>query len=250
MVGTIDRRVLVSYRIDPEVVARMLPEPFRPIVWNDVAVGGICLIRLTELRPQPLPRWLGVTTENVAHRFAVEWDGPGGVETGVFVPRRDTSARLAVLVGGRGFPGTMEHGRFCVREDGERVDIGYESDDAFVAIDVRAAVADELPSDSLFGTLERASEFFRRDSRGYSPSSQGGQCECVELCTETWNVTPLAVDSVRSSWFDDEARFPAGSIALDSALLMRRIPAVWRPRPLEASRRRSSMASAASGRKR
>src|SRR5947209_3583772 len=134
MAGTIDRRVLITYRVDPTVAARMLPPPFRTPTRGGVALAGICLIRLTELRPRPLPRWLGVTTENVAHRFAVEWDGPGRTETGVFVPRRDTSSRLAVLVGGRGFPGTMEHGRFCVREDGERVDIGYESDEAFVAI--------------------------------------------------------------------------------------------------------------------
>lgn len=231
MLGVIDRRVLVSYRLDPEVVAAIIPSPFRPAVRNGVAIGGICLIRLAALRPRPLPRWTGITTENVAHRFAVEWDGPDGVERGVFVPRRDTSARVAVLLGGRVFPGAMAHGRFRTGEDDGRVDVDYVSDDGRVAVEVKAAIASTLPADSVFEEVAEASAFFRQDSRGYSPARGVGRCEGVELCTHTWNVTPLALDSVRSSWFDDMARFPKGSTALDSALLMRGIPAEWRSVP-------------------
>jgi hypothetical protein len=227
MVGTIDRRILVSYRIDPEVARRLVPAPFRPALRAGVAVGGICLIRLTELRPSPLPRLLGVTTENVAHRFAVEWDEPTGVATGVFVPRRDTSSRLAPVLGGRAFPGTMAHGRFHVDERGDGVHVRYRSDDGAVGIEVRARHAEELPGSSLFETVDEASEFFRRDSFGFSPARAGGACEAVELQTTAWNVRPLDIECVHSSWFDDEGRFPRGSIEVDSALLMRSIPARW-----------------------
>jgi hypothetical protein len=227
MVGTIDRRILVSYRIDPEVAGRFVPAPFRPALNAGVAVGGICLIRLTELRPSPLPRLLGVTTENVAHRFAVEWDGPSGVATGVFVPRRDTSSRLAPVLGGRAFPGTMAHGRFHVDERGDGVHVRYRSDDGAVDIEVRGRHADELPRGSLFETVDEASEVFRRDSIGFSPARAGGACEAVELRATGWNVSPLDIECVHSSWFDDEARFPRRSIELDSALLMRCIPARW-----------------------
>ena len=71
MAGTIDRRVLLNYRVDPGVAARFLPPPFRPALQGGVAIAGICLIRFTGLRPEPLPRVVGVRTENVAHRIAV-----------------------------------------------------------------------------------------------------------------------------------------------------------------------------------
>jgi hypothetical protein len=35
------------------------------------------------------------------------------------------------------------------------------------------------------------------------------------------------VDRVASSFYDDRAVFPAGSIELDSALVMRKIPIRW-----------------------
>jgi hypothetical protein len=76
MEGTIERRILVNYRVDPEISARLLPAPFRPQVVGGVSVAGICLIRLGHMRPLGLPAAVGVTTENAAHRVAVEWDGP------------------------------------------------------------------------------------------------------------------------------------------------------------------------------
>ena len=79
----IERRLLVNYRADPDVVARLLPEPFRPQLADGAAVVGICLIRLGATRPVGFPRWIGLRSENAAHRIAVEWDEPAGTRTGV-----------------------------------------------------------------------------------------------------------------------------------------------------------------------
>ena len=49
--GVIDRRILVNYRVDPVVVAKLLPVPFRPQLVNGHSIVGICLIRLKHLRP-------------------------------------------------------------------------------------------------------------------------------------------------------------------------------------------------------
>jgi hypothetical protein len=85
--GKIDRRILANYRIDPTVMSDVLPKPFRPQIVNGFAVGGICLIRLKEIRPHFFPfRW-GVGSENAAHRIAVEWDVNGETREGVYIPR-------------------------------------------------------------------------------------------------------------------------------------------------------------------
>jgi hypothetical protein len=39
----------------------------------------------------------------------------------------------------------------------------------------------------------------------------------LELRSDSWRVEPVRVDSVRSTFFDDRARFPAGSAVLDCA---------------------------------
>ena len=38
--GLIDRRILVNYRVDPDVIAALLPPPFRPQLFGGFAVDG------------------------------------------------------------------------------------------------------------------------------------------------------------------------------------------------------------------
>src|SRR5437764_15331583 len=103
--GTIDRRILVNYRVGPKVLEKILPPPFRPKLVNGVGMAGVCLIRLKSIRPRFLPGFVGISSENAAHRIAVEWEQDGTPHEGVFIRRRDTSSRLNALAGGRLFPG-------------------------------------------------------------------------------------------------------------------------------------------------
>ena len=103
--GMIDRRVLVNFRIDSTVLAAVLTAPFRPQTVHGYGIAGICLIRLRHIRPNFLPTFLGITSENAAHRIAVKWDSDDSVRSGVIVPHRDTSSSLNALAGGQIFPG-------------------------------------------------------------------------------------------------------------------------------------------------
>ena len=44
--AVMERRLLVNYRVDPELLAALLPAPFRPVLVAGYGVAGICLIRL------------------------------------------------------------------------------------------------------------------------------------------------------------------------------------------------------------
>ena len=57
--GIIDRRLLVNYRVDPDVVRPMLLEPPHLRLHEGHAIAGVCLIRLTKVRPTWTPMWLG-----------------------------------------------------------------------------------------------------------------------------------------------------------------------------------------------
>jgi hypothetical protein len=231
MSSVVERRVLVNYRVDPEVVARLLPVPLRPQLVGGWAVAGICLIRLGRLRPVWAPSWLGSRSENAAHRVAVEWDGSRGRSTGVYIPRRDSGSMLNVLAGGRLFPGEHHDARFAVRETADTVRVGFTSRDGTVAVRVEVRTTPEFQGSELFADLAEASEFFRCGSAGYSATRGDRGLDGLELGTDAWRVDPVEIGAVRSTFFDDQDRFPPGSAVLDCALLMREVPVTWRRLP-------------------
>jgi Uncharacterized conserved protein (COG2071) len=227
--STIERRLLVSYRADPEVVGALLPAPFTPQIVHGFAVVGICAIRIAHTRTRGVPGAFGFRSENAAHRIAVEWDDGGVHRTGVYIPRRDTNSRLNTFAGGRLFSGELGHARFGVVETANSVAIEVVSDDGAIRIDVEATIPNRFAPSALFESLEDASAFYQRGGAGYAPGRTG--FSGTQLHTDAWQVEPAAIARAESSFFDDTCRFPVGSIELDSALVMRNIPVEWHTVP-------------------
>jgi hypothetical protein len=228
--GVIDRRILVNYRVDPDSLRRLLPEPFQPKLVSGAGMAGICLIRLRDIRPRFLPSFVGISSENAAHRIAVEWESQGELREGVYVIRRDTSSRLNSIAGGKVFPGIHHHARFEVDERDDSYRIVMDSDDGDTHVVVNARASAGLPRASAFSSLEEASKFFERGSLGYSPAATPGTYDGLELRSYDWRVEPLTVEQVESSFFENRDLFPAGSTEFDCALLMRGIEHDWRAR--------------------
>jgi hypothetical protein len=201
------------------------------------AVAGICLLRLGHVRPAWAPRAFGLRSENAAHRIAVEWDGQDGVESGVYIPRRDTASRLNAWAGGRLFPGEHGRARFEVHETPGQMRVALATWDGGTRVDVTVEPSDELRGSELFADLAEASRFFRDGTKGFSATTSGRHLEGMELRASTWHVEAGRVRSAASSFFDDPASFPSGSAILDCALIMRDVAAGWRPLPAMASER-------------
>jgi uncharacterized protein DUF2071 len=231
MAGIVERRLLVNYRTDPDVVARLLPAPLRPQLVNGHAVVGICLIRLGRLRPHRLPAGLGMRTENAAHRIAVQWDTPTGTASGVYIPRRDTNSRSTALAGGRLFPGEHHRAHFTVTEDAHDLRVAYRGTDDTTAVRIHARPTPTWPGSTLFAGLAEASEFFRHGCAGYSETTSGDRLDGLELRSTSWTIEPVEVTDLHSTVFEDPALFPRGTAEPDGALLMRDIPVTWHALP-------------------
>ena len=228
--GIIDRRALVNFRCDAAVLARLLPAPFRPKKINGWGMGGICLIRLRDVRPARLPGIFGITSENAAHRIAVEWDDNGETREGVFIPRRDTNSILNRLAGGRLFPGEHHAAEFRVIETLNRFKLEMRSADGLAAVRVLASVTDTVAEDSLFRSLDEASAFFKTGALGWSAREVRGEFDGLELRCPEWRMEPLRVERVESSFFSNAELFPPGSVEFDSAFLMRNLAHEWHAR--------------------
>lgn len=225
--GIIARRILVNFRAKPEAIARLLPAPFRPKLVQGHAIAGICLIRLEQLRPKGLPAAIGISTENAAHRIAVEWEEGGATREGVFVARRETNTTAIALTGGRLFPGEHNLAQFEITDTEAKVELKITTEDRLANVHVVAQVADNIMPGSIFQTLAEASQFFCAGSLGYSPNQRTGEIEVMELRTLKWEMQPLLVEQAHSAWFADKSRFPEGAPELDSAFIMRGIEHEW-----------------------
>ena len=229
--GTIARRLLVNFRVDPDVARRLLPRGFEPKLVRGYAVGGICLVRLEHERPFPLPRVLGQSSENAAHRFATfRVDEDGRRHECVYIARRHSGSLVNIAVGGRIFPGEHRPARFAVRETAEALEISMRGSDG-LDVDLRGRSAHALPSTSVFTSLEEASAFFRAGGLGYSETHARDVLDALRLDTLRWELVPLEVAMVRSTYFEDRRSFPRGSVELDCALVMTGIEHVWRREP-------------------
>ena len=229
--GTIARRILLNYRIDPGVLARVLPPPFRPNLYCGKAIGGVCMIRFQGLRPRFVPSWLGLESENAAHRIAVTWQQHGQTQEGVYIPRRDTSSWFNATLGGRVFPGIFDRSQFRVHDSGPRVRVQIAREDGGEQVLFSGHLADAMPSTSLFRTIEEATNFFSLGATGYSATRVAGHFHGMELRCLDWTIQPLAIDEARSRFFGDQETFPPGSVELDCALLMRGIAHEWHSKP-------------------
>ncbi len=225
--GTIDRRILMNYRIDPSVLKGVLPEPFRPKLVQGYALGGVCLIRFKQLRPKGIPALIGMGSENAAHRIAVEWEQDGKAYEGVYIPRRNTSSWFNKNLGGKLFPAVFEQSEISADDAGDRLDVHIRSENGDTQIHFVGERTGAVTPGSVFQTVEEAWEFFNLGAIGYSATELEGRDHGVELRALNRHLEPLSIREIVSDYFDDRSRFPEGTIAVDSAFLMRNIEHEW-----------------------
>ncbi len=229
--GIIDRRILLNYHIEPDALQQVLPPGFRPKLFRGKGIGGVCMIRFRELRPRKIPAWLGLRSENAAHRIAVEWEQDDGTREGVFIPRRDTNSTLNKVLGGRVFPGIFDKGSFVSDEAGDEIALTIRRKDGSKEAHFKGRVGHALPDTSLFDTVEQAASFFSLGATGYSATREEGHYHGMELRSLDWSIDPMEIEDAHTSFFSDRIRFPEGSVELDCALVMRGIEHEWHSRP-------------------
>ncbi len=230
--GIIKRRLLVNFRADAENTQKILPKEFRPKLHKGKAIAGICLIRLEHIRPKFTPEFIGLSSENAAHRIAVLWEDENGeTREGVYIPRRDTDSLINSTVGGTLFPGEHHRAEFEVEKIENEIYFAMKSNDKKIAVELKGRITDALPETSIFASLAEASKFFESGSLGFSVTKNANYLDGISLETKTWRVDALEIDFVHSSFYDNELIFPQGSIEFDHALIMQNIAHEWHSAP-------------------
>lgn len=223
VVGVIDHRILLNYRIDPEVMKKNLPDEFTPKVVDGYAIGGICQVSLSEMRLKGMPSFFGTRSHNAAHRIAVN----SSQGEGVYVTRRDTNSFMNSVSGGRVFPGVYAKASFTVSTAGDRYSVRIENKKKELMMSIAAEVVPEMPEGSVFGSTQEISDFFLTGNIGWSTGKKEGQFDAIELTTNEWGMEPLKVKEKYSAYFSNTSMFPEGSVEFDSAMIMRNLKHSW-----------------------
>ncbi len=105
------------------------------------------------------------------------------------------------------------------------------SRDDTVSLDLKGTFTDQLPADSIFGSLDETSNFFEKGSLGYSATRENKHLDGITLETKEWIVKPFDISTVSSSFYNDKTLFPDGTIEFDHALLMQNVDHEWHSAP-------------------
>jgi uncharacterized protein YqjF (DUF2071 family) len=225
--GVVARRLVVNFRVDPEVAAGLVPAPLEPARLGGAAVAGMSLIRLEQIRPRGLAPIVGLAIENMAHWVAVTAPVEDGRVSAFFVLRRDTESRLVATLGGPLFSAAHHLAQFDVDEDERHLRAKVRTDNGAADVEVEVDWGAAFRGTPCFPSLGAAERFFREFERGFTASETGGLLAAVRLRPSPVRLEPVRLVAARCRYFEDPKRFPEGSVTLDGALGMRSIPYEW-----------------------
>lgn len=231
--GIIARRVVVSLRITPEVIARILPPSFQPKVIHGWAIAGLCLTRLSHMRLTGMPAFMGIPSENCAHRIVVSWfDENGNSQDGVYLPLRHTDSALNILLGKTLFPAELEKAQFDVTESDTELNFRMSANKGRFQIEFKGTLLEDVPAGSIFSSAAELSDFQEQVKVGFWTRSERDTFDAHQLQVQKWSGRPMRVDQFYSSYFSDADVFPPGSVEIDSAFFMHNLKHTWLQREI------------------
>ncbi len=229
--GILEDTILLNFRTDVEVVKRLLPSPFEPRLVDGFGLVGILLFKMRDLECE---RNIGLPTfssEHVLYRIAVTWQQGGRRYHGMYILRHEVNTRLPIRQTRRGLfplaaiPVTWRRmpwsGSFewtLKNRNRLRLEIG-------------ARLSRKFPVESVFESLEAASDFFARERAAVAPRYQKTVFANTHFLPLNWSLKPLHIHQLKTDFSQLENLFPKGSIFFDSGLIWLQMPCRWQEGP-------------------
>jgi uncharacterized protein YqjF (DUF2071 family) len=209
----------------PETLARVLPPPLEPDLYNGEAFLSAVVADMDRMRPVFVPAALGVTYRQVVYRAVVRH----GDERGVHFLRSDADDSLMVLMGN-----LLSFFRFhrasilAVSGGGLRhfdlVTDPADHADIHATFDIgRAGRA--ISAGSTFPSLEAAQAFLVELYAAFRPGAD--RMNTVRIKRGAWRVKMAEAPRARFDFMNGSTTFPAGSTRLDSVIYVEDIEYYW-----------------------
>ena len=163
MVGTVVRRFLISYPVDPESLTDHLPPGAQLSLFDGKAWISACFVRMDDMRPSMAPRILGSGFYYLIHRTRARLPFPDGqLREAVLVLQPNINRRLLAMGGSvlTGVKFSVRNIQFQTTDDSWRITMfdGRES-----LFDATLEQSTDGPNDALsnsrFDSVQQADDF-------------------------------------------------------------------------------------------
>jgi hypothetical protein len=222
----IDRKLLILFSTDPEVLANRIPPGRELRLQQDRAILYVQLTRYEKVRVVPTP--IGIGFDEVAYYIALESLPPKKPRMSRDQVIRVESGSAAHVQLARIFRSCeITRAHFSARESANDLDVNGFSERGEILFALRGQQAPCFPPGLLFHGLPSVAEFFgwNLTPTGYEPDlpapwpyrSRGGEYRCF----------PFEVTRFTSTFLECGIHFPAGAIVLDHAIWLRRVAGQW-----------------------
>lgn len=204
-------RLLAVYRVDPDVVAAVLPDGLEPRLVNGHAIAAACYTRLGATRLFRLNgARRGGGSDHLAYRFAVQREDGSSA---AWIARRETSSWLEARCGAKLLRGDYGRSAFRVREEGLAIELtveGEEGEEFYLRGENAAA-----PPNSLFRSPQALEDVLGEDQPVRPFDVFAPEADELDL-TEHYTLQPLVVFEARSAFLRD-GPFAGSGAELDGA---------------------------------
>jgi hypothetical protein len=210
LVGTIDRCWLFVYQT-PEAEARALvPAALELVTREGCAFWNIVVCRLRAMRPRGFPAFVGVSYWHVAYRFYVRFHPASGPPIeGLYFLRSDCDHWLMSFLGNALTDFRFHTAGIDVAEDGALLNVRIHSPDAPARATLDRAKPAELPSHSVFPSLDEAAAFLKYKPFGISLDAAGNaNVVAIQRDEAAWKSRLVHVASAEWQFFEGKTVRP------------------------------------------
>jgi hypothetical protein len=201
-----DECFLLSYGIDPEQAAVLVPAGLELITCRGAAFFNIVICHVDRMRTRFTPRALGVTYWHIAYRVQVRaiLADNRSIE-GLYFLRSDIDRPLFGVIGNRLTDFHFHAARVRFSNDDEaawRFRVDPTAGDALASLAVRRATSNSLAPGSPFASLEERERVLKYAPFGLSVSNSGQCLRVAEVIRDEtlWREEPVEVEAAEWSY--------------------------------------------------
>lgn len=235
MVGTVARRFLISYPVPPESLQDYLPPGAELSTHNGMSWLSACFVHMDDMRPNVIPRCLGMGFNYLIHRTRARLPFPDGqLREAVLVLEPNINRPLLSVAGSRLTGVGFHTRRIEFTEDAEswRVRMAQGSELLFDATISKASCSNTLPQSSAFASAEAADQFLLGVSFGGQWRQNQTALKLLPETHEPWNTLTCSCVTHKHVLLES---LNVDNTAADHVITMTEIPHYFGIRPIKTS---------------
>ena len=224
MTGTVVRRFLISYPVSPDVLSGHLPPGAECATHDGFAWVSACFVRMDDMRPNILPRFVGMGFNYLIHRTRARLPFPDGkLREAVLVLQpninRPLLSSFGSLLTGVGFRNRQID--FTEDEDNWRIRMISQGELLYDAEISKSSCSESITTESRFTTVPEADKFLLGVSFGGQWVKGQKNLKLLPETHDPWTTRACTCTTHKNQFLES---LGVDAIDADHAITMTQIP--------------------------